>query len=284
MTASSLGLEGLGDLTDLLETPRPEGAPREIALDAIDEDPAQPRAYFNPETLRELAETIRERGIKTPISLRPHPQAPGRYIINHGARRYRASRLAGKTSIPAFIDADYSAEDQIIENLHRDALTPREIAEFIGRLLAQGKKKSEIARQIGKSPAYITQHVALLDLPEPIADAFVSGRCRDVTVVNELLTAYRQNPTGVSHWLHDVEEPTRSEVKGLRHALRPAPPKKREKKKSQVVIRAEYEGVPSVVIVRPPDRPDWIWIEDPQNGPRQVLISKVRLVAIEEKG
>ena len=276
---SSLGLEGLGELAELLETPRPDGGPRELALKSIEEDPGQPRAYFDPETLRELAETIAARGVKTPISVRPKPDVPGRFIINHGARRYRASLLAGKTAIPAFIDTDYSAEDQIIENLQRDALTPREIAEFIGRLLAQGKKKSEIAQYIGKSPAYITQHAALLDLPEPLADVFASGRCRDVTVLNELLTAYRQHPQAVEAWLHEVPELTRTEIKSLRRRLKqPA-----ETPKKQLCIHVEYEGIPSVLMLRAPDRPDWVWIRDLENGIRQVLIAKLKLMRIEEK-
>lgn len=277
---SSLGLEGLGELAELLETPRPDGAPREMALELIEEDPGQPRLYFDQETLRELAETIAARGVKTPISVRPKPDVPGRFVINHGARRYRASLLAGKTTIPVFIDTDYSAEDQIIENLQRDALTPREIAEFIGRLLAQGKKKSEIARYIGKSPAYITQHAALLELPEPLADVFVSGRCHDVTVLNELLTAYRQHPEEVRTWLREVREPTRTEVKALRTRLKQ--PRTVGERKKKVCIRVEYEDIPSILVPRAPDRPDWVWIQDPENGIRQVLVSKVRLVRIEE--
>ena len=284
MPTSSLGLEELGDLAGLLETPRPDGRPCELSLEQIEEDPNQPRSYFNQETLQELAETIRLRGVKTPISVRPSASAPGRFLINHGARRYRASLLAGKTTIPAYIDTDYSAEDQIIENLQRDALTPREIAEFIGRLLAQGTKKSEIARYIGKSPAYITQHAALLDLPEPLMDVFSSGRCRDVTVLSELLTAYRQYPEEVTAWLGDVEELTRTEAKALRKRLeQPARTATTRKKRAELLIWGEYEGISSQIVLQAPDRPDWVWIQDPENGTRQVLISKIRLIRIEEK-
>jgi ParB family chromosome partitioning protein len=95
------------------------------------------------------------RGVKTPISVRDNPDAAGRYLINHGARRVRASKLAHKTSIPAFIDNDYNEADQVIENLQRNELTPREIADFIGRELAKGKKKGDIAKELGKSrPSY----------------------------------------------------------------------------------------------------------------------------------
>jgi ParB family chromosome partitioning protein len=200
-------------------------------LELIDEDPQQPRSATNPgfshRSLSELAGAIRERGVKTPISVRPNPACPGRYLVNHGARRLRASRLAGKTSIPAFIDTDYSESDQVVENLHRDGLTPREIADYIGRELSRGLRKKEIARQISKSAAFVTQHARLLDLPDAVACAFNQGRVRDVTVVNELATAHQHNGPEVERWLADPrQEITRSTVQLLRQFLsqRPAAP------------------------------------------------------------
>jgi ParB family chromosome partitioning protein len=152
--------------------------------------------------------------------VRENPEQPGRYLINHGARRYRGSKWAEKTDYPGFIDNDYNEADQVIENLQRNELTAREIADFIGRELAKGKKKGEIAKEIGKSPAFVTQHVTLLDLPEPIAEAFNSGRAKDVTVINELVTAYKKNPDEVGAWLaDDSQELTRGSVKLLREFL-----------------------------------------------------------------
>ncbi|WP_275099889.1 transcriptional repressor gene korB [Sedimenticola hydrogenitrophicus] len=224
---SGLGLDGIGDLSSLLGDPSTggsSGGPLEIPLDLIDEDPNQPRHADNPgfskESLGELAATIRDRGVKSPISVREHPEAEGRYLINHGARRYRGSKVAGKETIPAFVDNDYNEADQVIENLQRNELTAREIADFIGRELATGKKKQAIAKEIGKSPAFVTQHVTLLDLPEPIAVVFNAGRANDVTVVNELVKAYKKNPEEVGAWLDDDDqELTRGSVKLLREYL-----------------------------------------------------------------
>ncbi|UJP08114.1 MAG: ParB/RepB/Spo0J family partition protein [Nitrosomonas sp.] len=173
----------------------------EIDITLISEDIHQPRKEFNQETLRELTETIKLRGVKSPISVRPNPDKPGTYIINHGARRYRASIHAGLTKIPAFIDTDYSEADQVIENLQRDDLTSREIADFIGRQLAGGKTKSEIARLIGKTNPYITMHATLLDLPDPLADAYRTGRCTDVTALYDLTRLYKANKEEVITWL-----------------------------------------------------------------------------------
>ena len=218
---SGLGLAGIGDLAGLLDAPVVNtGGPIELSIDLIDEDPDQPRTVFDPISLGEMAETIKARRVKTPISVRANPDAEGRYLINHGARRYRASILAGKNTIPAFIDPDYTKADQVIENIQRDGLTAREIADYIGGELAKGVKKGEIAKGIGKSAAFVSQHVTLLDLPEPIADAFNNGRVNDVTVVNELVKAHSKNADEVAGWLSDdSQEITRGSVKLLREYL-----------------------------------------------------------------
>jgi ParB family chromosome partitioning protein len=197
---------------------------RELPLDLIDEDPNQPRKRDNPgfssESIAEIGATIKMRGVKSPISVRENRDIRGRYLINHGARRYRGSKWAGKSTIPAFVDNDYNEADQVVENLQRNELTPREIADFIGRELAKGKKKGEIAKELGKSAAFVTQHVTLLDLPDVIARAFNSGRTKDVTVINELVVAFKKNPQEVAAWLaDDNQELTRGSVKLLREYL-----------------------------------------------------------------
>lgn len=223
--ADGLGLQAIGNLSGLLKTDAAGGAALlELALSLIDEDPNQPRQESNPgfskSSLKELAITIQQRGVKTPISVRSNPDSSGRYIINHGARRFRAARMAKKDTIPAFVDNDYLEADQVIENLQRNALTAREIADFIGRELAKGMKKSSIARAIGKSNAFVSQHVTLLDLPEPIANVYKSGRASDVTVINELVKLYKKHPEEVIAWIEDeLQELTRSSVKLIREQL-----------------------------------------------------------------
>lgn len=244
---SGLGLESLGDLSGLLNTsPVAQGGPLDLQLTLIDEDQNQPRQEDNPgfsnESLKELATTIRQRGVKTPISVRENPDQPGRYIINHGARRTRGSLRADKETIPAFIDNDYSKADQVIENLQRDNLTPREIADYIGRELAAGKKKQGIAKSIGKSPAFVSQHVALLDLPDPIAEAFNTGRTKDVTLINELVKAHKQNSDEVTAWLDDEgQELTRGTVQLLREFVDEKKSGEEEKvESSEEEVNAEY--------------------------------------------
>lgn len=204
--------------------PAPTGEIMFFDMDRIHPDPDQPRSRdnpgFSPESIAELAASFGPTGPKSPISLRDHPTIPGALMINHGERRYLATQVKGLSKIGGFIDNNHNEDDQVIENVQREDMTPREIAAYIGRKLAKGFKKKQIADIIGKSPSFITQHAALLDLPEPIAKVFNSGRANDVTVVSELVTAFKKNPKEVGAWLEDEnQEVTRGEVKLLREFL-----------------------------------------------------------------
>ncbi len=122
-----------------------------LPLDSIDEDPSQPRREFDSEAFQQLAKTIVERGVRQPISVRPHPTQPGRWMVNFGARRLRASQLAGKTDIPAFIDKTANRYDQVIENEQREGLKPLEHSLFFHQRLMLGESQADVARNLGKS-------------------------------------------------------------------------------------------------------------------------------------
>ena len=196
----------LRDLSSLsIDNTKSSGAMM-ISIDLIDEDPNQPRTVFNDESLQELADTIRERGVKSPISVRE--TSDGRFMINHGARRYRASILAGKTTIPAFIDNDYTNVDQLIENIQRDNLAPMDIARFIESELNRGLKKIDIAKELGKSNSWVSERYALINLPECIRERFEQGYFvnDDVSAVTGLARLHKKAPEQVESFLENYEE------------------------------------------------------------------------------
>lgn len=196
----------LRDLSSLsIDNTKSSGAMM-ISIDLIDEDPNQPRTIFNDESLQELADTIRERGVKSPISVRE--TSDGRFMINHGARRYRASILAGKTTIPAFIDNDYTNVDQLIENIQRDNLAPMDIARFIESELNRGLKKIDIAKELGKSNSWVSERYALINLPECIRERFEQGYFvnDDVSAVTGLARLHKKAPEQVESFLENYEE------------------------------------------------------------------------------
>ena len=294
---STLGLDGLGDLSALLETPTVGGRPLELKLEEISEDPNQPRVEFDEESLAELAESIRERGVKTPISVRP--VEGGGYMINHGARRYRASGLAGRETIPAYVDDDYTDDDQIIENIHRDALKPREIAEYIGRKLAQGKQQKDVAKALKKSKGWVSQHAVLLDLPEPIAKAFSEGRTSDVTAIYELVNCHKDNPEATVSWI-GAQEISRGMVKKLKEYIadhekgRDVPPKfgkadgrhpDPDASAPAASLRKPVIGVEcdkkkgTLLYTKRPTRDGYAWIRL-QNTEKEVKLDKIKLISL----
>lgn len=272
----------------------------QLPLSLIDEDPNQPRTEFNGESLRELAATISERGVKTPISVRPHPDIPGRYIINHGARRFRASGLAGKDTIPACVDTDYTEEDQLVENLQREDLSALEVAEFMARLRKKGRKKTEIAKAIGKSPSYVTHHLSLLELPEPLEQVFKDGRCSDVTGINDLNRLFRVHPEPVRAWLADeTQEINRTSINALKGFLDTLPPKLDDEAAQSPVATSAPSLKESTYLKRPmllveiggkrarmllnrrPGAEGSAWFQPEEGGqPFEDSLSSVRLIAL----
>lgn len=195
------------------------GIPLRLAIDLIDEDPDQPRQAFDDTSLDELAATIRERGVRQPVSVRTHPQNPQRWMLNFGARRLRASRLAGLTEIPAFVDQTAQSVDQFIENEQRKGLTPLEIALFVQRGLKTGQTQAEIARSIGKSRQYVMTATALIDAPVWLMNAYREGRCRGLNELHEWRKLYAAHPQLLEALTADQQPLTRDRAASLRARL-----------------------------------------------------------------
>ncbi len=142
-----------------------------IKISLIDPKSDQPRKYFDKESLEELSESIKENGLLQPILVREYGEG-GRYQIIAGERRFRASRLAGLTEIPAIVlDRDDRAVAQIalIENIQREDLNPLEEALAYKSLKEEyGMTQEELSEKIGKSRSAIANSMRLLELPDPI--------------------------------------------------------------------------------------------------------------------
>ena len=195
------------------------GTPLMLALDAIDEDPDQPRREFEESSLQALAVTIRERGVRQPISVKPSATQPGRWVLNFGARRLRAARLAGLAQIPVFVDTTADRYDQVIENEQREGLRPLELAMFVQKRLALGESQAEIARKLGKSRQWVTLVTAMIDPPDWLMQAYREGRCRGLKELHELRKLHDVHPNKVEAWQKDQSDITRSSVQALRADL-----------------------------------------------------------------
>lgn len=195
------------------------GVPLMLGIDAIDEDAEQPRHEFDVNALQELADTIRERGVRQPISVRPNMQQSGRWVLNFGARRLRAARLAGRTQIPAFIDTTADSYDQVIENEQREGLRPLELAMFVQKRLALGESQAEIAKRLGKSRQWVTLATAMIEPPDWLLNLYRQGRCRGMMELYELRRLHGEHPQYIEAWVSDRDSITRDTVSALRAEL-----------------------------------------------------------------
>lgn len=139
----------------------------ELTLTEIRPNPYQPRKTFDEKSLKELAESIKENGVFQPIIVR---KSVNGYEIIAGERRFRASKLANKTTIPAIIrdfDEAQMMEVAVLENLQREDLTPLEEAQAYETLQKNlGLTQEEVSKRLGKSRPYIANYLRLLTLPQ----------------------------------------------------------------------------------------------------------------------
>ncbi len=162
------GLDSLISMDDV--QPSGSSAINEIAIDLIKPNPDQPRTSFDEDALEELATSIRELGIIQPLTLRS--AEAGTYMIISGERRYRAAKLAGLDTVPAYVrtanDSELT-EMALIENIQREDLNAIEIALTFRKLIDQYNLTQErLSERIGKKRATIANFLRLLKLPAEV--------------------------------------------------------------------------------------------------------------------
>lgn len=165
---------GLGALIDDSNSIREQNpVSNEILISEIEANPFQPRVHFDEEALNELASSIKELGIIQPITLRKIGDK--RYQIIAGERRFRASKLAGLTQVPAFVrEAGDEAmlELALVENIQREDLDAIEVALSYQRLMEECKLTQEsLSERVGKKRSTISNYLRLLRLPAVIQKA-----------------------------------------------------------------------------------------------------------------
>jgi ParB family chromosome partitioning protein len=153
------------------------GKPREIPIDQIDPNPFQTRSHVNEEQLAELAASIAANGVVQPVLVRP--LASGRFQLIAGERRWRASKLAGKNTVPAIlrqVSDEQAMEITIVENLQRADLNPMEQARAFERLAREFHMTQEqMAQRTGKDRTTVANFLRLLRLPSTVQARVESG-------------------------------------------------------------------------------------------------------------
>lgn len=173
-------------IVSLIESRATTAQLRELPLDRILPNPAQPRLSYEEESLGELADSIREHGVLQPILVRP---VGPKFELIAGERRWRASRLAERESIPAIVvdfDEQAALEVSIIENLQREDVSPLEEAAMFRKMTDLGYSVRQLAQKIGKDKGYVENRIRLAEAPPEIRE-LVSLRRDTISHAYELM-------------------------------------------------------------------------------------------------
>jgi ParB family chromosome partitioning protein len=145
-------------------------------IDQVQPNPLQPRGMITPDSLMDLVDSVREHGILEPLIV---AHTPAGYQIIAGERRWRAAKLAGTTQVPCIVretSPQGMLEMALVENVQRTDLNAIDRAKAFERLIEEfDLSNAEISQRIGKSPAYISNTLKLLTLPDALKDGLISG-------------------------------------------------------------------------------------------------------------
>jgi ParB family chromosome partitioning protein len=173
-------------IVSLIESRATRAQIREVPVERILPNPAQPRLSYEEDSLTELADSIREHGVLQPILVRP---VGSQYELIAGERRWRASRMAQRESIPAIVvefDDETALEVSIIENLQREDVSPLEEAAMFRKMIDLGYSVRQLAQKIGKDKGYVENRIRLAEAPPEIRE-LVSVRRDTISHAYELM-------------------------------------------------------------------------------------------------
>lgn len=178
--ATITGIPAPHELPSIAPSPAPTllqaGSVSELPIELVDPNPFQPRNAFNETHLQELVDSIKIYGVIQPVLV---TQKGDRYELIAGERRLRASKLAGKQTIPAIVkthDDLAKLEIALIENIQRQDLNPVEEAEGVQNMMnAFHMTQEDVAHKLGKSRSYVTNCLRVLSLPSDMRDALSQG-------------------------------------------------------------------------------------------------------------
>lgn len=180
-TGLGKGLESLiptGGKTPPVPTGAHVGGVQQVAVEAIQPNPRQPRIHFKEEDLAELAASIREHGVIQPLIVTP--KSDGTFILIAGERRWQASQKAGLRTVPVITrqaNNQELLEIALIENVQRADLNSLEEAEAYRQLVEEfGLSHEMVAKRVGKSRVAVTNTLRLLSLPDVVKQALVDGK------------------------------------------------------------------------------------------------------------
>lgn len=215
----------------------------EIQTSLIDANPEQPRKMFEPTALRELADSIALHGVIMPIVVN---KKGDRYMIIAGERRWRASKLAGKDTVPAIVK-DYTErqvkEISLIENLQREDLNPIEAATAMKQLMDEYDiTQEDLAERIGKSRSAIANTLRLLTLEKEVIDLVASGMLSQGHA-RALITLPRSEQLSIAKKAVEKRLSVREVEQAVKDFYNPPEDKKAKKARQEAMMSVELKDL-----------------------------------------
>ena len=220
---------GLAALIGEAGSHAPQRPDRTVPIRLVRRNPANPRRYFDPDDLDELAQSLRSHGFLSPIVVRPVAGEEEGYEIVAGERRWRAAQRAELREVPIVVrevDDRLALELAIVENVQRADLNPIEEARGYEQLMERGYAQNELAAIIGKSRSHLANTLRLMSLPEPVRrmvaeGAITAGHARAlITAGDPHALARRVADEGLS--VRDTERLARQAAHGQEPARAPS--------------------------------------------------------------
>ena len=212
----------------------------ELKLSELRPNPYQPRKVFDAEKLQELANSIKEHGVFQPIIVKKSIKG---YEIIAGERRYKASQLAGKETIPAIV-RDFTDENMmeiaLLENLQRENLNSIEEATAYQKLLASLKvTQEELANKLGKSRSHITNMLGLLELPEEVKNLIAEEK---ITMSHARVLSNMKDKDEIINLANKIVDENLN-VRAIEQASQNPTVEKKHKLKTKVKKESEYKYI-----------------------------------------
>lgn len=212
----------------------------ELKLSELRPNPYQPRKVFDAEKLQELANSIKEHGVFQPIIVKKSIKG---YEIIAGERRYKASQLAGKETIPAIV-RDFTDENMmeiaLLENLQRENLNSIEEATAYQKLLTSLKvTQEELANKLGKSRSHITNMLGLLELPKEVKNLIAEGK---ITMSHARVLSKMKDKDEIINLANKIVDENLN-VRAIEQASQNPTVEKKHKLKTKVKKESEYKYI-----------------------------------------
>ncbi len=216
----------------------------ELKLSELRPNPYQPRKVFDAEKLQELANSIKEHGVFQPIIVKKSIKG---YEIIAGERRYKASQLAGKETIPAIV-RDFTDENMmeiaLLENLQRENLNSIEEATAYQKLLASLKvTQEELANKLGKSRSHITNMLGLLELPEEVKNLIAEEK---ITMSHARVLSKMKDKDEIINLANKIVDENLN-VRAIEQASQNPTVEKKHKLKTKVKKESEYKYIEETI-------------------------------------